>query len=112
VRAGRGDRPIAQANADRAERHRRPPRQGAEQQAQGAQQFKQRFGDNNMKAYQQAWNANAKSEIFEAMNLSKEIDNPEQLKKELDKLFPSKAKHEEFLKNYRNLKRLSETGTQ
>jgi hypothetical protein len=81
-------------------------------QAQGAQQFKQRFGDNNMKAYQQAWNANAKSEIFEAMNLSKEIDNPEQLKKELDKLFPSKAKHEEFLKKYRNLKRLSETGTQ
>jgi hypothetical protein len=81
-------------------------------QAQGAQQFKQRFGDNNMKAYQQAWNANAKSEIFEAMNLSKEIDNPEQLKKELDKLFPSKAKHDEFLKKYRNLKRLSETGTQ
>ena len=81
-------------------------------QAQGAQQFKQRFGDNNMKAYQQAWNANAKSEIFEAMNLSKEIDNPEQLKKELDKLFPSKAKHEEFLNKYRNLKRLSETGTQ
>lgn len=81
-------------------------------QAQGAQQFKQRFGDNNMKAYQQAWNANAKSEIFEAMNLSKEIDNPEQLKKELDKLFPSKAKHEEFLKKYRNLKKLSETGTQ
>jgi hypothetical protein len=81
-------------------------------QAQGAQQFKQRFGDNNMKAYQQAWNANAKSEIFEAMNLSKEIENPEQLKKELDKLFPSKAKHKEFLTKYQNLKRLSETGTQ
>ena len=81
-------------------------------QAQGAQQFKQRFGDNNMKAYQQAWGANAKSEIFEAMNLSKEIENPEQLKKELDKLFPSKAKHKEFLTKYQNLKRLSETGTQ
>jgi hypothetical protein len=81
-------------------------------QAQGAQQFQQRFGDNNMKAYQQAWNANADSKIFEAINLSKDIDDPEQLKKELDKLFPSKAKHDEFLKKYRNLKRLSETGTQ
>lgn len=81
-------------------------------QAQGAQQFKQRFGDNNMKAYQQAWNANADSKIFEAMNLTRDIDDPAQLEKELNKLFPSKAKHEEFLKKYRNLKRLSETGTQ
>jgi hypothetical protein len=81
-------------------------------QAQGAQQFQQRFGDNNMKAYQQAWNANADSKIFEAMNLSRDITDPAQLKTELDKLFPSKAKHEEFLKKYKNLKRLSETGTQ
>jgi hypothetical protein len=81
-------------------------------QAQGAQQFKQRFGDNNMKAYQQAWNANSDSKIFEAMNLTKDIDDPAQLKTELDRLFPSKAKHDEFLKKYRNLKRLSETGTQ
>jgi len=81
-------------------------------QAQGAQQFKQRFGDNNMKAYQQAWNANADSKIFEAMNLTKEITDPAQLEKELNKLFPSKASHDEFLKKYRNLKRLSETGTQ
>lgn len=81
-------------------------------QATGAQQFKQRFGDNNMKAYQQAWNANADSKIFEAMNLTKDIDDPAQLEKELNKLFPSKAKHKEFLTKYQNLKRLSETGTQ
>ena len=81
-------------------------------QAQGAQQFKQRFGDNNMKAYQQAWNANSDSKIFEAINLSKDITDPVQLEKELNKLFPSKATHDEFLKKYRNLKRLSETGTQ
>ena len=81
-------------------------------QAQGAQQFQQRLGDNNMKAYQQDWNANADSKIFEAINLSKDITDPAQLKTELDKLFPSKAQHDEFLKKYRNLKRLSETGTQ
>ena len=86
--------------------------QDLDMQAQGAQQFKQRFGDNNMKAYQQAWNANADSKIFEAINLTKEITDPAQLEKELNKLFPSKASHEEFLKKYRNLKRLSETGTQ
>lgn len=81
-------------------------------QAMGAQQFFEKFGDNNMKAYQQAWNANADSKIFEAINLSKDITDPAKLKTELDRLFPSKAKHDEFLKKYRNLKRLSETGTQ
>jgi len=81
-------------------------------QAKGAQQFAQRFGDNNMKAYQQAWNANADSKIFEAMNIIKSEQDPAKLKKELDRLFPSKAKHDEFLNKYRNLKKLSETGTQ
>ena len=80
-------------------------------QARGAQQFAQRFGDNNMKAYQQAWNANADSKIFEAMNIIKSEQDPAKLKKELDRLFPSKAKHDEFLNKYRNLKKLSETGT-
>lgn len=81
-------------------------------QAQGAQQFKQRFGDNNMKAYQQAWNANADSKIFEAINLTKEITDPVLLTKELNKLFPTASQHAEFLKKYQNLKRLSQTGTQ
>jgi hypothetical protein len=38
-------------------------------QAKGAQRFAEKFGDNNMKAYQQAWNANADSKVFESMNI-------------------------------------------
>lgn len=81
-------------------------------QAQGAQRFAERFGDNNMKAYQQAWNANADSKIFEAINLTRQITDPALLTKELNKLFPTPAKHAEFLQKYQNLKRLSQTGTQ
>jgi len=80
-------------------------------QANGAQQFSQKFGDNNMKAYQQAWNANADSKIFEAMNITREITDPARLKTELNKLFPNPNDYQDFLKKYRNIKKLSETGS-
>jgi hypothetical protein len=39
-------------------------------QASAAQQFGSRFGDNNMKAFQQAWNSNSReTKIFEAINI-------------------------------------------
>jgi hypothetical protein len=80
-------------------------------QANGAQQFSQRFGDNNMKAYQQAWNANADSKIFEAMNITRDVTDPVRLKAELNKLFPNANDYQDFLKKYRNIKKLSETGS-
>ncbi|MEI6287158.1 MAG: hypothetical protein WCP79_11700 [Bacillota bacterium] len=80
-------------------------------QANGAQQFAQKFGDNNMKAYQQAWNANADSKIFEAMNITRDITDPVRLKTELNKLFPNPNDYQDFLKKYRNIKKLSETGS-
>lgn len=80
-------------------------------QANGAQLFSQRFGDNNMKAYQQAWNANADTKIFEAMNIIKDVSNPTQREKELNRLFPDEKKRSDFLTKYRNLKKLSETGS-
>ena len=80
-------------------------------QANGAQQFAQRFGDNNMKAYQQAWNANARdTKIFEAMNLLENESNPDKLKTEFEKLFPSAEKRKTILKQYKNLKSLAATG--
>jgi hypothetical protein len=42
-------------------------------QANGAQKFAQQYGDNNLKAYQQLWNANADTKIFEVMNIYKDI---------------------------------------
>ena len=80
-------------------------------QANGAQQFAQKFGDNNMKAFQQAWNANARdTKIFEAMNLLEKESNPDKLKTEFEKLFPSAEKRKTILKQYKNLKSLAATG--
>jgi len=80
-------------------------------QANGAQKFYQQFGDNNMKAYQQAWNANADTKIFEAMNITREITDPAKQKAELNRLFPNPTQFKEFLKKYQNIKKLSETGS-
>jgi hypothetical protein len=83
---------------------------GLDMQANGAQQFAQRFGDNNMKAYQQAWNANADTKIFEAMNIIRDVTKPERQKEELNRLFPNANQYKEFLTKYRNLKQLSQNG--
>lgn len=79
-------------------------------QANGAEAFKQKFGDNNMKAYQQAWNANADSRIFEAMNIIEDTTDPKKQQQELNRLFPNAEKRKEFLTKYRNIKKLSESG--
>jgi hypothetical protein len=83
---------------------------GLDMQANGAQQFAQRFGDNNMKAYQQAWNANADTKIFEAMNIIRDVTKLERQKEELNRLFPNANQYKEFLTKYRNLKQLSQNG--
>jgi hypothetical protein len=80
-------------------------------QANGAQKFAQQYGDNNMKAYQQAWNANADSKIFEAMNITRDITDLAKQKAELNRLFPNPAQYKDFLKKYQNIKKLSETGS-
>jgi hypothetical protein len=80
-------------------------------QTNGARAFSQKFGDNNMGAFQQAWNANSKdTRIFEAMNLLENESNPDKLKKEFEKLFPSEQKRKTILKQYKNLKSLAATG--
>ena len=80
-------------------------------QANGAQQFSQRYGDNNMKAYQQAWNANADTKIFEAMNIIRNETDPARQKAELNRLFPNPSQYKDFLTKYQNIKKLSESGS-
>lgn len=80
-------------------------------QANGAQKFSEKYGDNNMKAYQQAWNANADSKIFEAMNITRSEADPAKQKAELNRLFPNPNQYKDFLKKYQNIKKLSETGS-
>jgi hypothetical protein len=80
-------------------------------QANGAQKFAQQYGDNNIKAYQQLWNANADTKIFEVMNLYKDITDPTKRKFEIEKLLGSDpVKRQEFYNKYQNIKKLSETG--
>jgi hypothetical protein len=83
---------------------------GLDMQANGAQQFAQKYGDNNMKAYQQAWNANADTKIFEAMNIIRDVTDPARQKDELNRLFTNQNQYKDFLTKYRNLKQLSQTG--
>jgi hypothetical protein len=80
-------------------------------QATAAQRFKQQFGDNNMNKFKQDWSKNSDSKVFEAMNISKEITDPKKREKEYNKLFPNPSDRKEFLDKYRNLKKLSETGS-
>jgi hypothetical protein len=80
-------------------------------QANGAQKFAQRFGDNNMKAYQQAWNANADTKVFEAMNITRFVTDPAKQKAELNRLFPDSSQYKDFLTKYQNIKKLSDTGS-
>lgn len=79
-------------------------------QAQGAENFKRRFGDNNMNAFKQAWNANADTKIFEAMNIERDITDPAAQRKAFEKLFPTDAARKEALKKMRNLQKLATTG--
>ena len=80
-------------------------------QASGAQQFGQRFGDNNMKAFQQAWNANSRdTKIFEAMNILETESDPKKMESKFKELFPSEKKRKTILKQYKNLKSMAATG--
>jgi len=81
-------------------------------QANGARKFAQKFGDNNITAYRDVWNANADSKVFEAMNIFKNETDPVKRKNEIDKLLGSNAgKRKEFYDKYQNIKKLSETGS-
>jgi hypothetical protein len=80
-------------------------------QASGAQKFGQQYGDNNMKAFQQAWNANAKdTKIFEAMNILETESDPTKMQNKFKELFPSEKKRKTILKQYKNLKSMAATG--
>jgi hypothetical protein len=81
-------------------------------QARGAQQFAQRFGDNNMKAYQQAWNANAESKVFEAMNIYNAIKDPKKRETQINNLLGDDPDiRQEFFDKYNNIQKLSKTGS-
>ena len=51
------------------------------------------------------------TKIFEAMNIVRDVTDPAAREKELKRLFPREDQRQDFLTKYKNLKRLSETGS-
>ena len=83
-------------------------------QATAAQKFTDRFGDNNMKKFQQEWSKNSDSKIFQIMNLAEDGSMPTSDKqKEIEKLLgPVGSKERKTAEQkYRNLIKLQQTGS-
>jgi hypothetical protein len=83
-------------------------------QATAAQRFTDRFGDNNMKKFQQEWSKNSDSKIFQIMNLAEDTSMPTSDKqKEIEKLLgPIGSKERKTAEQkYRNLIKLQQTGS-
>lgn len=83
-------------------------------QATAAQKFANRFGDNNMKKFQQEWSKNADTKIFQVINLAKDPKlSAEEKKKETEKLLGPVGSEERKLadEKYRNLLKLQQTGS-
>jgi len=91
----------------------RADRQNIEMQTQGAQIFSQKYGDANLKKFQEDWRNNSKdSKVFEAISIYNSDMSQEDKQKEINKLFAGASpKYLEKIKEYRrNLTKLSETG--
>jgi hypothetical protein len=80
--------------------------------ATAAQKFAQKYGDNNMKAFQQMWSNNEDSKIFELYNIfNNEKLNDKEKAKAKETLFPKNEKQRKaFIEKYNNIKKLTETG--
>jgi hypothetical protein len=82
-------------------------------QATAAQKFANKFGDNNMKSFQQMWSKNADSRIFEGMNIINSNMSPEEKKKQFNSLFGhmTEKQKREYQEKKNNLKKLMDTGS-
>ena len=80
-------------------------------QAEAAQKFASKFGDNNLNAFRQEWNKNADSKVFEAISIYQNVQDPAERKKLIDGLLGSNQQtRKEFAEKYKNIKKLTETG--
>jgi hypothetical protein len=80
--------------------------------ATGLQRHSQKFGDNNAKRFQQMWSANADSRIFELMNISRDIKDPQKRKEYAEKLLGNldEGQRQDLFRKYNNVVKLSKTG--
>jgi hypothetical protein len=80
--------------------------------ATGLQRHFQKFGDNNAKRFQQMWSANADSRIFELMNISRDITDPQKRQEYAEKLLGNldETQRQDLFRKYNNVVKLSKTG--
>ena len=95
---------ISRAQADMTE---------LDKKANAAQKFASRFGDNNMKKFQQEWQKNADSRVFELYNIFNDPDMTQSEKeKARDKILPKDAKQRKlFQEKWNNIQKLEQTGS-
>lgn len=95
---------ISRAQADMTE---------LDKKANAAQKFSARFGDNNMKKFQQEWQKNADSRIFELYNIFNDPDMSQSEKeKARDKILPKDSKQRKlFQEKWNNIQKLEQTGS-
>jgi hypothetical protein len=83
-------------------------------QATAAQKFATRFGDNNMKKFQQEWSKNADTKIFQIMDVAKDSNlTPQEKTQKAEKLLGPVGSQERKIadQKYRNLLKLQENGS-
>jgi len=84
-----------------------------DKKANGAQRFAEKFGDNNMKKFQQEWQKNADSKIFELYNVFNDPNMTDKEKKAYrDRILPKDAKQRKiFQEKWNNIQKLESTGS-
>lgn len=83
-----------------------------ELQAQGAEQFTAKFGDNNLNAFKQMWQKNSDTKIFQAMDVYDRLGNTPEAQKEIDKILgKDQNERKRLAEKYENIKKLTATGT-
>lgn len=75
--------------------------------------FADKFGDQNLKAFEQMWSKNADAKIFQAMNIFKDpkMSKEEKTKARDELLGTDKNQLRIFNEQYNNVKKLEQTGT-
>jgi len=85
-----------------------------EAEGQAAELFRQRYGEANHNAFKQTWAKNSNNRVFELMGLQDLVKDPveqERITKEVILKGMTPKQIDDITKQYRNIKRLRETGS-
>ena len=81
-------------------------------QTEAARKFKDKFGTNNMEAFQRMWGKNADTRVFQIMNVVDSVKDPKEQKALLGQIYGGDAKElAAGLQKYRNIKKMMADGT-